>query len=73
MSHILHRQTASVPPIVGGGSGIEIVDLTGRRYLDASGGAAVSGLGLGHPAINAALHAQIDKLVYAHTLGDVLT
>ncbi len=30
--------------------GIEIVDSTGKRYIDASGGAAVSCLGHGHPA-----------------------
>ncbi|SDP62214.1 Adenosylmethionine-8-amino-7-oxononanoate aminotransferase [Paracidovorax cattleyae] len=44
-----------------------IVDAEGRRYLDASGGAAVSSLGHGHPDVIAAMHAQIDRLAYAHT------
>ena len=39
----------------------------GKRYLDASGGAAVSCLGHGHPDVLAAMHAQIDELAYAHT------
>jgi adenosylmethionine-8-amino-7-oxononanoate aminotransferase len=39
----------------------------GRKYLDASGGAAVSCLGHGHPDVLAAMHAQIDRLAYAHT------
>jgi adenosylmethionine-8-amino-7-oxononanoate aminotransferase len=43
------------------------MDTTGKRYLDASGGAAVSCLGHGHPAVTAALHEQLDKLAYAHT------
>ena len=67
MTHILHRQIGGNLPVAAGGSGIEIVDSDGRRYLDASGGAAVSCLGHGHPAVTAALHEQLDKLAYAHT------
>ena len=67
MTHILHRQIGGSLPVAAGGSGIEIVDTTGKRYLDASGGAAVSCLGHGHPAVTAALHEQLDKLAYAHT------
>ena len=67
MTHILHRQIGSSLPVAASGSGIEIVDSTGKRYLDASGGAAVSCLGHGHPAVTAALHEQLDKLAYAHT------
>jgi adenosylmethionine-8-amino-7-oxononanoate aminotransferase len=44
-----------------------IRDAEGREYLDASGGAAVSSLGHAHPEVLAAMHAQLDKLAYAHT------
>jgi len=67
MSHILHRTIGGELPVAVSGQGIEIVDSAGKRYLDASGGAAVSCLGHGHPAVTAALHAQLDKLAYAHT------
>jgi len=67
MTHILHRQIGGTLPVAAGGHGIEIVDGTGKRYLDASGGAAVSCLGHGHPAVTAALHEQLDRLAYAHT------
>jgi adenosylmethionine-8-amino-7-oxononanoate aminotransferase len=67
MTHILHRQIAGTLPVAAGGQGIELIDTTGKRYLDASGGAAVSCLGHGHPAVTAALHEQLDKLAYAHT------
>src|ERR1051325_604574 len=67
MAHILHRQIGGTLPVAAGGSGMEIVDSTGKRYLDASGGAAVSCLGHGHPAVTRALHEQLDKLAYAHT------
>jgi adenosylmethionine-8-amino-7-oxononanoate aminotransferase len=46
---------------------MHVVDADGRRYLDACGGAAVSCLGHGHPDVLAAMHAQIDRLAYAHT------
>jgi adenosylmethionine-8-amino-7-oxononanoate aminotransferase len=54
-------------PVAVSGSRIEIVDADGRRYLDASGGAAVSCLGHGHPDVLAAMHKQLDALAYAHT------
>jgi adenosylmethionine-8-amino-7-oxononanoate aminotransferase len=67
MTHILHRQITGSLPVAAGGKGIELIDSAGKRYIDASGGAAVSCLGHGHPAVTAALHAQLDKLAYAHT------
>ncbi len=67
MSHVLHRSLQSTLPVAVSGHGITIVDATGREYLDASGGAAVSCLGHGHPDVVRAMHAQIDRLAYAHT------
>jgi len=67
MSHIIHRNLRAVPPTAVSASGIEIVDRDGRRYIDASGGAAVSCLGHAHPHVLAAMHAQIDRIAYAHT------
>ncbi len=67
MTHILHRQIAGTLPLAVSGHGITIVDADGREYLDASGGAAVSCLGHGHPDVVAAMHAQIDRIAYAHT------
>jgi adenosylmethionine-8-amino-7-oxononanoate aminotransferase len=67
MSRIVHRSLRVVPPIAAGGRGIHLVDSAGKAYIDASGGAAVSCLGHAHPDVLAAMHAQIDKLAYAHT------
>src|SRR5262249_57120579 len=44
-----------------------IRDTNGKDYIDASGGAAVSCLGHSHPAVNAAISAQLNNLEYAHT------
>ncbi len=49
------------------GEGVYVIDADGRRYLDASGGAAVSCLGHNHPAVIAAIKAQLDQIPYAHT------
>jgi adenosylmethionine-8-amino-7-oxononanoate aminotransferase len=67
MSRLLHRAANVVPPVAVGGRGVELFDRDGRSYIDASGGAAVSCLGHGHPDVLAALHAQLDRLAYAHT------
>ncbi len=67
MTHVMHRQLRVTPPVAVSGRGITIVDAQGREYLDACGGAAVSCLGHGHPDVIAAMHAQIDRIAYAHT------
>jgi adenosylmethionine-8-amino-7-oxononanoate aminotransferase len=66
-THILHRQMARELPVAAEAQGVFITDSQGRQYLDASGGAAVSCLGHGHPEVLAAMHAQLDRLAYAHT------
>lgn len=66
-SAVLHRNLRSTPQLALKGDGVHLVDAEGRRYLDASGGAAVSCLGHGHPRVTAAIIAQLGKLEYAHT------
>ncbi|WP_313371589.1 aspartate aminotransferase family protein [Achromobacter animicus] len=66
-TRILHRSLRHTPPVAVRGQGVWIHDSAGRAYLDGSGGAAVSCLGHNHPDVQAALHAQIDALAYAHT------
>jgi adenosylmethionine-8-amino-7-oxononanoate aminotransferase len=67
MTHILHRTIAHDYPVAVSGTGVTIRDADGKDYIDASGGAAVSCLGHSHPDVLAAMHAQLDKLAYAHT------
>ncbi len=67
MTRILHRSIAHRYPVAESGRGLTIRDAEGREYIDASGGAAVSCLGHGHPDVLAAMHAQLDRLAYAHT------
>ncbi|RQO41418.1 aspartate aminotransferase family protein [Variovorax sp. KBW07] len=67
MTHVFHRHLRQTPPVAAGSHGMFIRDAEGREYLDASGGAAVSSLGHAHPEVLAAMHAQLDRLAYAHT------
>ena len=65
--HVFHRHTASSLPVAVRGEGLYVYDADGKRYLDASGGAAVSCLGHGHPRVTAAIKRQLDQLAYAHS------
>ena len=67
MTKIIHRSLRGQPPVAVSGQGITLTDREGKVYIDASGGAAVSCLGHQHPEVLAAMHAQIDKVAYAHT------
>jgi adenosylmethionine-8-amino-7-oxononanoate aminotransferase len=67
MSHVFYRQPKHDYPIAVRGEGTLIIDRDGKRYLDASGGAAVSCLGHDHPRVIEAIQAQVAKLAYAHT------
>ena len=67
MSHVFHRSANAQPPIAVRGDGVHLVDADGKRYLDASGGAAVSCLGHSHPAVIKAIQDQVAELPFAHT------
>ncbi|HEX9701745.1 MAG TPA: aspartate aminotransferase family protein [Rhodospirillales bacterium] len=67
MTRIFQRQIAAKMPKAVKGEGIYLIDSEGNRYLDASGGAAVSCLGHSDPDVIQAIKAQVDQLPFAHT------
>ncbi len=67
MSNVFHRSATQIPVAAETGDGCYVIDANGKRYLDASGGAAVSCLGHSHAQVIAAIKAQLDELPYAHT------
>ncbi len=67
MTHVLHRSIGHDYPLAVSGDGIFIRDSSGKEYIDASSGAAVSCLGHSNAEVRAAMHAQLDKLAFAHT------
>lgn len=64
---VLHRSSHSVLPVAVGGDGPYVIDSNGKRYLDASGGAAVSCLGHSDADVIAAVQTQIGRMPFAHS------
>ena len=67
MSHVFPRHSRQSVPHAVGGEGCYLIDESGKRYLDGSGGAAVSCLGHGDPDVIAAIKNQLDRMAFAHT------
>jgi alanine-glyoxylate transaminase/(R)-3-amino-2-methylpropionate-pyruvate transaminase len=56
------------PLVLSEGKGMYVKDLDGNSYLDFFGGILTVSVGHAHPKVNAALHAQIDRLGHVSTL-----
>ncbi|TMV66818.1 aminotransferase class III-fold pyridoxal phosphate-dependent enzyme, partial [Thioclava sp. BHET1] len=67
MSHIFPRHCHADLPRAIGGEGCFLIDQSGKRYFDGSGGAAVSCLGHSNARVVEAVQQQIAQLAYAHT------
>nr|WP_067292451.1 aspartate aminotransferase family protein [Marinobacterium profundum] len=67
MTHVFHRNIHQSYPVAVAGEGPYIIAADGRRYLDASGGAAVSCLGHSATEVVEAIQKQVASLAYAHT------
>ena len=66
-SNIFPRHTSYDLPYAVRGDGCYIIDKNDKRYLDASGGAAVSCLGHSDITVRNAIIEQTKKLAFAHT------
>jgi hypothetical protein len=66
-SNIFPRHTSYDLPYAVRGDGCYIIDKNDKRYLDASGGAAVSCLGHSDITVRNAIIEQTEKLAFAHT------
>ncbi|MGH8709080.1 MAG: aminotransferase class III-fold pyridoxal phosphate-dependent enzyme, partial [Burkholderiales bacterium] len=67
MTHVFHRNPRERYPVAVRGEGAYVIDRDGKRYLDASGGAAVSCLGHSDAAVVRAIQEQLARLPFAHT------
>ena len=66
-SALFPRNFRKVYPVAVRGEGCSIIDQTGRRFLDASGQAAVINIGHGIKEIGRAMAEQSSQLSFAHT------
>ena len=67
MSSVFYRDPGASYPVATRAEGMYIYDDSNRRYLDMSGGAAVSCMGHGHPDVVRAVQEQAARLSFAHT------
>jgi adenosylmethionine-8-amino-7-oxononanoate aminotransferase len=68
VTHALYRHSLGAEfPVAVEGDGVYLIDAAGNRYLDGSGGAAVSCLGHSNARVRAAIHAQVDALAFSHS------
>lgn len=65
-SRVFGRSSARLP-VVRSGDGVYLTDTTGKQYLDACGGAAVSCLGHNNANVIQAVKKQLDDIAWAHT------
>src|SRR5258708_2617922 len=66
-SSLFSRNLRKDYPVAVRGEGCWIIDANGRRYLDASGQAAVVSIGHGVPEIGRAMAEQSNRIAFAHT------
>ncbi len=66
--HVFDRDASLTTRRVASAEGCTVIDDSGRRFLDASGGAAVSAFGHSHPQILDAIRKQLDGVVDTHSM-----
>jgi 4-aminobutyrate aminotransferase-like enzyme len=60
------------PVALESGQGLRVRDVDGQTYLDFFGGILTVGLGHAHPRVNAAVHAQVDRLGHVSAIYPTL-
>ena len=67
MSSVFYRAPGQAYPRAVRGEGVYLWDADGQKYLDGSGGAAISCLGHGHAGVISAVRRQAGDMAFAHT------
>jgi predicted acetylornithine/succinylornithine family transaminase len=66
--HVLIKSYRQPPFVLERGSGVELFDVDGKRYLDLTAGISVCCLGHAHPALTKALSEQAGRLLHTSNL-----
>ena len=66
MTHVFARVLTRTLPTAVSAEGVWVIDAGGKRYLDGAGGAIVSNVGHGDPALIEAAVEQLHKTQYVH-------
>ena len=65
---VFHRDLNKSYPIIDRGEGSYLIDIDGRKYLDASSGAVAANLGHSNPEIAKAIYEQAIKVGFVHSM-----
>jgi len=65
---VLLKNYLQQPAVMSRGQGVELFDLSGKRYLDMTAGISVCALGHAHPELSACLAEQVGKLLHTSNL-----
>jgi adenosylmethionine-8-amino-7-oxononanoate aminotransferase len=65
---VFHRDLNKSYPIIDRGQGSYLIDIDGRKYLDASSGAVAANLGHSNPEIAEAIYEQAKKVGFVHSM-----
>ena len=65
---VLLKNYLQQPIVMSRGAGVELFDVSGRRYLDMTSGISVCALGHSHPVLRERLAAQAGKLLHTSNL-----
>jgi putrescine aminotransferase len=77
--HMWHPMTApglntlQAPLVIASADGIHVTDTNGKTYIDGSGGMWNVNVGHNRPEIKAAIAAQMDRISYCSTFGNMTT
>jgi adenosylmethionine-8-amino-7-oxononanoate aminotransferase len=66
--NVFHRRNPAFLPVVDHAEGVWIYDKSGKKYLDATGGAVVVGIGHGVPEVIEAIKEQANRISYSYSL-----
>jgi adenosylmethionine-8-amino-7-oxononanoate aminotransferase len=65
---VFHRRNPTLLPVVDRAEGVWIYDKSGKKYLDATGGAVVVGIGHGVREVLEAMREQAERICYSYSL-----
>jgi acetylornithine/N-succinyldiaminopimelate aminotransferase len=72
LRHVAQTSPAPLALEVVRAEGCRLMGTDGRSWLDLIGGISVCNLGHGHPAVRAAIHAQVDSYLHVMVYGEML-
>jgi acetylornithine/N-succinyldiaminopimelate aminotransferase len=72
LQHVAQTSTAPLALEIVKAEGCELIDASGKRYLDLIGGISVANVGHRHPKVTEAIKAQVDDYLHIMVYGELV-